>query len=583
MSFAVAYGDCSWNRLEYCSVRERTIGLLIDFSVHTHVLRKSRKGKIPMKIRKLWASLAAVAMTVAGLAVGATTANAADEILNDSQTVTFTASSADQLSGRTLSAYKLANYTTGSNKISVSDNARAAITLALSEIFPDDAKTLQSDDVSDPLLWVLVKGKLDDAAMRQLANALEEDVELLGTATTVTLSNVTGSGNSWQSTVTLPAGWYLFVDNNSDAGKTPSQAMIVGTLWDKMADSGTVNLKAEDFVKTADRLNVSVGDEVHYTLKNFNVPNLAGVAEQDFFYRIYDYPSKGLTVDTATVKVFIDGKELPRTEYWVTPANVVGTREVGAEVKESADAYFTIDLTTYLFNNWSNNLEGQPIVITYTGTVNDEISSNRGEYAENEAWLDNSGRKTPHYKYKVYTGHFSFTKVDANGRTLNGAKFTVQFTDAADNSTEADKANVGKWLGEQDDNGNWTFIDRDGKPYEFESEDGVFTFEGLAPGTYVVTETQQPEGFLGIMASFTITITNTTEDSDNSTFTMKGNNDIWGLVNGTDQTVKNLTVPNLPKTGAGGIAIFSVIALLVAGAALAVGFKARDAKRMFNR
>ena len=50
-----------------------------------------------MKMRKLFAGIAAAATLLGGLAVGATSASAAEITVNDDATFTFTADSAEQL------------------------------------------------------------------------------------------------------------------------------------------------------------------------------------------------------------------------------------------------------------------------------------------------------------------------------------------------------------------------------------------------------------------------------------------------------------------------------------------------------
>ena len=77
------------------------------------------------------------------------------------------------------------------------------------------------------------------------------------------------------------------------------------------------------------------------------------------------------------------------------------------------------------------------------------------------------------------------------------------------------------------------------------------------------------------LPSFTVTI----DENGNVTF----GEDAFGLVNTTAKTVKNIkSITQLPLTGAAGTMLFSVIGLLIAGAAVTVFVKSRSTKRVLN-
>ncbi|NEG79368.1 LPXTG cell wall anchor domain-containing protein [Bifidobacterium avesanii] len=121
----------------------------------------------------------------------------------------------------------------------------------------------------------------------------------------------------------------------------------------------------------------------------------------------------------------------------------------------------------------------------------------------------------------------------------------------------------------------------------FAVQDGVVTFAGLADGTYLVKEIKAPEGFLGgqVNVQFKVTI------KGGKAVAFKGI-DVWGLAptnagDGqteiTDYKVKNVrNISQLPKTGAAGIAMFTVIGLLLAGAAGTVYVKSRKANALLR-
>lgn len=66
-------------------------------------------------------------------------------------------------------------------------------------------------------------------------------------------------------------------------------------------------------------------------------------------------------------------------------------------------------------------------------------------------------------------------------------------------------------------------------------------------------------------------------ENSNAVLFRTGISDPWGLVNTTDKTVKNVkSITQLPLTGAAGTTLFTVVALLVAGAGVTVAVKSRQ-------
>ena len=63
-----------------------------------------------MKMRKLFAGIAAAATLLGGMALGATSAQADGATVTDNATFTFTADDAAQLTNRTLNFYKIGDY-----------------------------------------------------------------------------------------------------------------------------------------------------------------------------------------------------------------------------------------------------------------------------------------------------------------------------------------------------------------------------------------------------------------------------------------------------------------------------------------
>ena len=518
-----------------------------------------------MRMRKLFAGVIAAATMLGGLALGASTANAADGTpVTGNATFTFTASSADQLTDRDITAYKIGDYVQyGSDPVAygVQSNAankdavKTALETALGQQnLPDDALT---NALADGLLDASTVRPWDttdnsnpatESTTRKFANALAADVSgliavtpavSLGAATKV--DNGTGDG-AYAATVSLPAGIYLFVDN-TDATDAITKAvpMIVASgevntdkqLVDptKGATVNFKNTKNEDQTKKVDEGSASIGDTLNYTLTG----KVSNPAPASFVFT--DRPGVGLTIKADTeFTVTADGQAVPTSDYMV---GGLDTDLVGDGVKT-----FTVTL---------NNLEkyaGKTITVKYAATINDQAAGQDG--------VVNGIQKNDGSYDEVPTKllSFSFTKVDAAGNGVQGATFTLSVAEGQTGSLPTNP-------------GPTTVVDS--------NADGIVTFSGLKAGTYTVTETKVANGYQNVTAKFTVDL-----KADDGTYTISKTavSDPFGLVDAADKTVLNVkSITQLPLTGAAGTAMFTVIGLLLAGAAATVALKSRETKR----
>lgn len=514
-----------------------------------------------MKMRRLFAGIAAAATLLGGMALGAASAQAdgSGTVVKSNVNFTFTAQDAKQLINRKLNAYKIADYVqygTGNDATygvqtagTVTD--QSGIKAALEAAVAGTNKTVPTDG-GDLMAWALAEGVLDttesskdtatgawkNGASRKFVETLKTTTDKLGTAKEVDLGAV---ANGTSATVTLPAGLYLFVDADYSAGTnkdaTPSIAILVGSgnvkngVLNPLTEA-TVDIKNQTTAVTKkvngkDAITASVGQKVTYTITS-KVPQNTQYYS-DYGYTYTDTPSAGQTVDFDSLKVTVADKAL--------------TKDTDYTVAKNEDGTFTVTITTI-----ENQTAGAAITVTYDATVT-ETEATGNKTVTNMVTLSDNGAKVADNTI-ITNGQFSFTKTDAQGKALAGAEFKIEGQNGASTPSTAT---------------------------ETSGSNGTVTFKGLADGTYKVTETNVPAGFQqNLKAAFTVTIAN-------GKAVKYAGADIWGLAPSAEvsgnytykvKNVKNVT--QLPLTGAAGTTLFTVVALLVAGAGVTVALKSRQ-------
>lgn len=495
-----------------------------------------------MKMRKLFAGIAAAATLLGGMALGATSAQAdgAGTIVTDTANFTFTAQDAKQLTNRSLNAYKIADYVqygTGDNAtygVQTADGVnRGTLKAAL-----ESATGKTVSETGDLMAWALAEGVLsvdnsadgawNNSASRKFVESLKTTTDKLGTVQKVDLGAV---ANGTSATVQLPAGLYLFVDADylvgTNGAATPSIAILVGSgnvengVLNPLT-AATVDIKNQTTTvsKTVSAATASVGQTVTYTITS-KVPQNTQYYS-DYAYTYTDTPSAGQTVDFDSLKVTVGDKSLNKgTDYTVAQnKNGTFTVTISSIQKQTAGALITV---TYAAKVTEAGASGSKAV------TNAVVLSDNGAEATDSTTITNSG--------------FSFTKTDAQGNPLAGATFTIRVPGV------------------------------DGSFTATSDKTGTVTFKGLADGTYEVNETTVPNGFQqSLKAKFNVII-------ENGEVKFKGT-DVWGLApkeSSDKYQVKNVkNVTQLPLTGAAGTTLFTVVALLVAGAGVTVALKSRQ-------
>ena len=513
-----------------------------------------------MKMRKLFAGIAAAATLLGGMVLGAASAQADDTTTTvpGDATFTFTAETAEQLTKANLTAYKIGDYVQyGSDKnvaygvVTNSDN-KNAVDSALKTAGVNTANN------QDNLAAALNTGALDISATRpwnspdktrKFANALESENKLTGGTQVTFTAAPTGSDESgYSAIVNLPAGIYVFIDSATATGSvTKAIPMIVASgtvdtekkVLTNPAAGATVNMKnTKNSVKTktVDKASAAIGDTLTYTLTGV----IANPAPAEF--KFTDKPGKGLTIKAGTFKFYADNVEVPATDFTVPSSDVTGGENASFDVTVNDPSMYA----------------GKTIKVTFNAMVNDEASVTDGVVNK----LDNYGTDV-----EVKTGFvgFDFTKVDPDGKGIENVTFQVKDGGTVLYFVKQDDGSYKK-AASATTSGATADVKTNGM--------GKLSFTGLdAAKTYTVTETNRASDvYLDIKPSFTVSFNNGT-----AVLSRTATSDPWGLVNTTVRTVKNVkSITQLPLTGAAGTTLFTVVALLVAGAGVTVAVKSRQ-------
>lgn len=520
-----------------------------------------------MKMRKLFAGIAAAATLLGGMALGAASAQA-----DDAATIPLLQVNNAQ-EGHTYMPYKFATFENAGNgtvEVSTVEAWKNAVTAAADTANGNDS--IPAEYKNNPAAYVAT---FNAEQIREFATEL---------AKTNPLPTVDGAGltvTAEQAGTTQPVavsgeGWYLVTDTFTKSGETTATtgtpAVVATTVNgltdltivpDKVTGQGNIttvgqfNAKTENPLtppnKTAkvgdvdvDGKTVNVGDTVNFTV-SATVP--ASAANYDVYpFTITDTASKGLKVAaTNAFKVQVDGQDVDSSLYTMTQT---GSAAVGTT-------------TTITFAS-AKSLAGKTIVVSYTGTVTKDALTDLGGSVNNKAMITTNGGDSGEGKTESKTYGFQFKKigVDNDANALAGAQFVIKKKD-------------GKFLKQDTESKAWSSVDDQTNATVFTSgADGLVQFKGLAAGDYTVMETNAPNGYAqNFKVTFDVSI------AKNGTVTFKQDLLHQVTLPTDDQiaTVKNVkSITQLPLTGAAGTTLFTVVALLVAGAGVTVAVKSRQ-------
>lgn len=398
-------------------------------------------------------------------------------------------------------------------------------------------------------------------------------------------ATVNGAGDTGASgSITgLDMGNYLVLIEGGMKVYRPSAVNLVPE-WDDGSkawnmSTPVVKLKASEpaLTKTVSDPQVAIDDTVTYTL----VADLPYYPENALHknYQISDMLPAGMTLNATSVEVYA-GNELSQTikldgstDYNLTSSNAQRPTDVTTDEDVTAASFAVTfqDITTLAESGYTK------IKVTYTATANENINilENSDDSANtNTAYLDYNNDpygsaiswQTKTATATVYSYGIKVNKVDKENKPLSGAKFTL--------SANANGSNPITFVGSD---GNYRKA-KSGETGITEIEvapNGRLNLSGLDVGTYYLTETKAPGGYVKLATPKTIVITDNKTGADGTQDSPKPN----GLLedNSTDAdgadgyyelNVENSQGFTLPSTGGMGTVLFTTIGIVLMGGGL---------------
>ena len=524
-----------------------------------------------MKMRKLFAGIAAAATLLGGMALGVSGAQA-----DDAQATTPLLQVNNAQEGHTYTPYKFATFA-NAGKDSVEVNTveawKTAVAKAADAADNDTANSIPAEYANNPAAYVAT---FNAEQLRRFAEELAK-TNPLPKADGAGLTVAAGQGGRTQPVAVSGEGWYFVTDTYN--GKTGTPAVVATTV------SGLTDLKIVADTKTGQGNITTVGQ--------FNAKNENPLTPPTKTSKVNSVDVNGKTVNVGDTVDFTVSATVPQSaaNYDSYPFTITDTASKGLQVAakdafkvqantgkngafEDVDAgLYTVEqngnaadgtTTTITFAN-AKSLAGKTIVVAYTGTVTTDALNDLGGGVSNKATVTTNGGTSGEGKTESKTYGFQFTKigVDNDAKALAGAQFVVK--------------KDGKYLKQAAD-GAWSLVADQKDATVFTSDKtGLVQLKGLAAGTYTVEETVAPNGYA---RNFRVTFTVIIAADGKVTFKQDALKQVTPSDNGTvgaTATVKNVkSITQLPLTGAAGTTLFAVVALLVAGAGVAVALKSRQ-------
>lgn len=517
-----------------------------------------------MNLKRVFAGVAAAATMLGGLALGATTANA--ETIEIASTGTITVNNAQ--TGHTYTPYLFATFSNaqtvdGKTYVDIDTVPDMVATVRNAADAANGDDSIPTEYTNNPAAYVAT---FDAQQLRQFADELTKSL----TGGTGQTPETDGANMPISN---LATGWYAITDTSDGATvagataivATPvnsTNTLVVNPKGDGQGNilvTGSYNAKSADAMaptnvtKNVNDTDIHDGQLITYTV-TATIP--AAAAGYEFYgFQFADTADQGLAVDTKSVKV-VNGEGTTVPTDAVTLANNKLTVKI-----QNAKQYAGQTLTmTY---NATPTFGTVVTSNTLTNTVQADAFLSLGAFNAGTTPDASSAQATA----TVKTHDVTFTKVGVDGDAagLAGAQFAIKNADGK----------YGTYA-----NNTWTWDAETASLAATSARNGEVSFPNIAEGTYTVEEIQAPAGYAqNLLPSFQITV------GTNDTVTLDNAGNTLGLASTVDKViqVRNVkSVTQLPLTGAAGITMLVVVALLIGGAAALIAVRSRSLKRQLN-
>lgn len=446
------------------------------------------------------------------------------------------------------------------------------------------------------------------AAMTKFLEKLAAAIKANANSSFSGLKSFTGTVNNGTASFSnMPLGEYLIIASGGVKIYKPTTVKLVPE-YDSGSNTWNVGTavvgdgKAESNVKgtapqidktvlkngsgdTADR-TTAIGDTVTFKLEAV-VPDYPEGATYKTFI-ISDTVGRGLAYQKETVKVYRD----TNCTIEITSNFYTKTEDAPVPAPSGTMRTFKIEFNEDFFKQQS---VPEKVYVTYNAKVtSDAFKDNTNGVLDNYAYLgysnnpyDSDSYTERNDKETVYTYAIDLTKVKTDGEAIISDTATFELKSSGDRTLYFKKGNDGVYT--------YDPSTQDATKDLTTSSTGTLKIQGLDAGTYTLTETKAPKGYVLPNGSITIKITDA--DAENGgpdgmidkdpngnvaasdgaeIYNEKGPEDDRPKITGTTISFKvvNKTAAEglfeLPVTGGAGTVIFTMAGILLMGGAVAL-------------